>query len=534
LTGNNYILTIAIDKYKDNSFKFLNNAKFDAIRLQNLLTEKYGFEDVQESLFDSQANRANIIDALNHLSGVLTVNDKLIIYFAGHGLINPKSKKGYWLPYDATHNYINNSTIIDSIETIDAKHILIISDSCFAGTLLTQTRGIDVNKHYSKLEEKKSRWILASGREEKVSDGLPGKGSPFANSLINFLEKNKNKYFSFSELAVIVTKETGSIANQQPIWGQIDTNRIESGQMVFKIKARKGETKTGWEANFQAFCDAKETRPEWPYISKENPETKSLGIWCMDQRRFKKAKTLDPIKEQRLYDAGFIFNPTVQKFFNGFGKFLAFMHDTGYDYVPRNLRTKYKEEEAWLRLQQRTFKKNLCDPKNPKSYPLYRYEILERNGIKLDTKTIEDTWPQFKRDIIEFYKNHLRFLTIPSQSSKNKHINDLGDKVNDYMRRWKENRLDEEKVAFLAQYIDKDYGLNKHKRAFEKRIEELKIFQNGDRTKIPKQGKEDITGLGDWYAQIMSALKPDTLKSLPKWKIDRLVEEKIITKRLNK
>jgi hypothetical protein len=298
--------------------------------------------------------------------------------------------------------------------------------------------------------------------------------------------------------------------------------------MVFKIKTRTGETKMGWEANFQAFCDAKETRPEWPYISKENPKTKSLGIWCMDQRRFKKAKTLDPTKEQRLYDAGFIFNPTVQKFFNGFGKFLAFMHDTGYDYVPRNLRTKYKEEEAWLRLQQRTFKNNPCDPKNPKSYPLYRYEILKRNGIKLDTNTIEDTWPKFKIDIIEFYKKHLRFLTIPSQSSKNKHINDLGDKVNDYMRSWKNNRLDEEKVAFLAQYIDKDYGLNKHKRAFEKRIEELKIFQNGDRTKIPKQGRDDKTKLGQWYAQVMSAFNPSTVKSLPQWKIDRLKEEKII------
>jgi uncharacterized caspase-like protein len=221
LNGKNYILTIAIDKYKDNSFKLLNNAKFDAKRFQTILIEKYGFDDVQDPLLDALASRANIIDALNNLGGVLTGNDKLIIYFAGHGLIHPKTKKGFWIPYDATHNsshnYINNSTIIDSIEAIDAKHILVISDSCFAGTLLTQTRGFDVNKHYIKLDEKKSRWLLASGREEKVSDGLPGKGSPFANSLISFFENNKATCFSFSELAVNVTKDTGSIANQQPI-----------------------------------------------------------------------------------------------------------------------------------------------------------------------------------------------------------------------------------------------------------------------------------------------------------------------------
>ncbi len=536
LNEKNYILSIAIDKYKDSSFKLLNNAKFDADRLQTILIDKYGFDEIQEPLFDSLATRAEIIDALTNLGSTLTMNDKIIIYFAGHGLIHPKTKKGFWIPFDATHNssnnYINNSTIIDSIEAIDAKHILVVSDSCFAGTLLTQTRGSDTERHYSKLDEKKSRWLLASGREEKVSDGLAGQGSPFANSLIAYLEKNKNKCFSFSELAVNVTKETGSMANQQPVWGQIAAFRYEGGEMVFKIKTRIGASKSGWEANFQAFCDAKETRPEWPYISKENPETKSLGIWCMEQRRFKKNKSLDPIREQRLHDAGFIFTPTVQKFFNGFGKFLAFMHNTGYSYVPRNLRTKYNEEYAWLKLQQTTYKKNLCDPKNPKSYPLYRYEILKKNGINLETKTNEDTWPQFKIDIETFYKTHAKFLTIPSQSSKDGHIKELGNKVNDYMDSWKNDRLDNRKVAFLEKYIDKDYKFNKDKRAFEKRITELNNFQNGDRTKIPKQGKDDITKLGQWYAQIMSALKPGTTKSLPQWKIDRLKEEKIIPNKL--
>jgi hypothetical protein len=233
----NYILLIAIDKYDDGSFPTLNNAKLDAERFVKVMTDKYGFALVQEPLFDSEANRKNIVEALNSLSVFLTANDSIIIYFAGHGSINPKTKKGYWIPSDAAKSvsdYIPNSTVIDAIEGIEAKHILLISDSCFAGTFLTQTRA-ETDNHYSKLAEKKSRWLLASGREELVSDGQPGVGSPFAVSLNDFLEKNISKIFSLSELIVQVAKVTGSVTKQQPISAHIENVGHEGGQMVFEL-----------------------------------------------------------------------------------------------------------------------------------------------------------------------------------------------------------------------------------------------------------------------------------------------------------
>jgi len=532
MKGKNYILSIAIDKYLDISFNKLNNAKLDAKRIQNVLIEKYNFETILDSLTDNLAKRASIIDSLCHLSGFLTSNDNIIIYFAGHGQIHPKSNIGYWIPYDAAHNstsnFINNTTVIDCIKAIDAKHILIISDSCFSGTFLLNSRGNDSSKHYAKLEEKKSRMLLASGREETVSDGEPGFGSPFANALINFLESNKEKYFSFSELAVKVAKATGGTVNQQPVWGHLSSFPNEGGEMVFKLKTHTGKSKNGWDAKFQEFCDARETRPEWPYISKENPDTKSLGIWCIEQRHFKRKKTLSQEREQKLHNAGFIFTPNIHKFFNGFGKFLAFMHNTGFDYIPNHLRTKYNEELAWLTLQQKSYRNNPCDSNNPKSYPQYRYDILKKNGIELNINRVEDAWPQFKIDLAKFYEKNEKFITIPSQVSSIIHIAALGNKLNDYMVAWKKNRLSDEKVKFISQYVDKDYQLNRDKRAFEKKLKEFREFQNGNSKKIPKQGKEDITKLGQWYAGIMTAIKPNRSKKLPAWKIARLREEKII------
>lgn len=237
MKGENYLLTISIDRYIDKSYPTLNNPKLDANRFIKVLTERYGFKLVQEPILDEAANRKNIIEAINNLSNFITPDDNIIIYFAGHGTIHPKTKKGYWIPNDAgtsISDYIPNSTIIDGIAGIEAKHLLLISDSCFAGTFLNLNRDASDN-HYKKLDALKSRWIFSSGRQEVVSDGQPGVGSPFALSLNDFLEKNTNEYFSVSELMVAVSKSTGTIAKQQPISAHIENVGHEGGQMIFKL-----------------------------------------------------------------------------------------------------------------------------------------------------------------------------------------------------------------------------------------------------------------------------------------------------------
>jgi hypothetical protein len=236
----NFLLNIAINKYDKGVFSPLNNAVQDATRLEKILIEKYGFELVQESLFNENANRKNIIESINSLASTLTEDDNLIIHFAGHGSIHPKTKKGFWIPQDASNSisdYIPNSTIVDSISGIDAKHILLILDSCFSGTFLAQTRAA-AGFHYLKLNESKSRFVLSSGRHEEVSDGQPGAGSPFSIILNEFLEKNSSKPFSVTELATAVSKGTGSITRQQPIFAHIEGVGHQDGQMVFNLSKR--------------------------------------------------------------------------------------------------------------------------------------------------------------------------------------------------------------------------------------------------------------------------------------------------------
>ncbi|TGN22538.1 caspase family protein [Empedobacter tilapiae] len=234
--GKNYLFVIAIDKYSNGKILPLNNAVLDASKLIKILNNKYSFDLILEPLFNEKATRKNIIDDLNRISYLITKEDSLIIYFAGHGELNPLTNRGYWVPFDADKSisdFVPNSTIIDILSGIDVKHLLLIIDSCFSGSFFNQSRSI--YDHYQKLNSLNSRWIISSGRNEKVSDGSIGEGSPFSIILTEYLNKNSERTFSVGELAVAVTKGVGSISKQQPLFGSIRELGHQNGQLVFNI-----------------------------------------------------------------------------------------------------------------------------------------------------------------------------------------------------------------------------------------------------------------------------------------------------------
>lgn len=234
----NILFTIAIDEYQSNVWPNLNNAVFDVEKISQILIDKYSFEIFHGSLTNSQATRDNIYSAFISIKQFVDSSDNLIILFTGHGQMNPQTKRGYWVPTDGTTNpstLIENSVIKDFIEDIDAKHIWLISDSCFSGTFLTRTRGVIEEKEYTKLTFNKSRWMLASGSEERVSDGQPGQHSPFAKYLIRFLEKNSNVFCSVNEIIKYVTTLTNNNSKQTSRGAFIDNIGHEDGEMVLKL-----------------------------------------------------------------------------------------------------------------------------------------------------------------------------------------------------------------------------------------------------------------------------------------------------------
>jgi hypothetical protein len=244
MPGENRLLVIGIDEYPNTRYKKIANAKLDGNRICKVLQERYGFVLAREPIYDSEATHDNVRDAILDLAQSSYEEDSLIIYYAGHGDQNSQSKKGYWIPADGEDDqkkYIKNSTVLDDLESIQAKHILLISDSCYSGTFISRTRtGGKILKH-DELETRKSRWVFVSGEEEPVSDGKEGEGSPFSIALCNFLEKNVALSVSAGEVFDEVIRVVENKGGQRPQADEIRCESHEGGQLIFRLRTKKND-----------------------------------------------------------------------------------------------------------------------------------------------------------------------------------------------------------------------------------------------------------------------------------------------------
>lgn len=241
----NYLLAVAIDNYSG-EWEKLKNAVNDTTAVVEVLTSKYSFELLLEPLYNEEATKENILSAFNNSINVVGREDNLIIYYGGHGFMHPLTMKGYWVPYGSRKNiadFIPNSEIKDFIESVDSKHTFLITDSCFSGTFLSRTRSSANTELYSSLHNKTSRWMLASGGEESVSDGPAGMNSPFAKYLLKFLNENKNQFCSVLEIIRYVSLLTAHHSKQHPNGAYILNIKHDHGQMILCLKDELLQTK---------------------------------------------------------------------------------------------------------------------------------------------------------------------------------------------------------------------------------------------------------------------------------------------------
>jgi hypothetical protein len=233
-----HALVIGINDYQH--WQDLRQARQDAEGVAALLRKRYGFQDVR-SLYDQEATRAQIEGALRKLTRDLTAQDALLIYFAGHGYYDKLLKNGYWIPAEAhergdnepaTSEWLDNLTLRKYLSTMKARHVLVISDSCFSGSLFRGGR-VDLaakeNAWYRNAIAQPSRWAIASGDLETVPDQ-----SVFARKFAQALEYPKRAVFSASDLAGWLKVEVAQFSNRQPVFGPLDDpGGSPDGEFVF-------------------------------------------------------------------------------------------------------------------------------------------------------------------------------------------------------------------------------------------------------------------------------------------------------------
>ena len=229
--GNYHALVIGINNYR--SVTPLKTAVIDAKMVAELLQKEYGFKVTL--LLD--ATRNQMLDSFDDLRRNLTDTDNLLIYYAGHGHLDADSDRGFWLPVDADANrranWLSNSDIADVVRGTRAKHVLVVADSCYAGTL-TRSLSVQMNAldDFTRLSQKRARTALVSGGMEPVEDAGGGKHSVFAKAFLDALWANTG-VVDMSQLFSSMRRQVVLTAQQTPQYSDIRQVGHEGGDFIF-------------------------------------------------------------------------------------------------------------------------------------------------------------------------------------------------------------------------------------------------------------------------------------------------------------
>ncbi len=184
-----------------------------------------------------------------NLNKTLKTNTQLLIYYAGHGFYDENADKAYWIPTNASmedeSEWLIADRITSQIKANPAKQILLVSDSCYSGTLTrNRTRNLrylksdkEQHEHYlKKMLSKSARILIASGGNEPVTDSGGQDHSIFAQVFIDSLKEMELTSFTAEELFYhqrIKERVAGQVS-QTPKFEIIRQSGHDGGDFIFQ------------------------------------------------------------------------------------------------------------------------------------------------------------------------------------------------------------------------------------------------------------------------------------------------------------
>jgi len=226
--GRQWAVFIAIEKYRE--WGPLHTPVRDAKEIRDILWGQYYIDEVRE-LYDEAATYMGIRELLVSLRSQVSTDDSVFVFYAGHGQTDPETNIGYWIPVDGQRkeagqaNWMPNQMIRQLITELPAKHVFLVSDSCFSGDILDNSRGaspqIDSN-YYRRAYAIPSRQVMTSGASETVPEP-----SEFALRLKNALRYAEDACFDPDYL--FTKAEVRNVQLTRPLLGAIRNTGFQGG-----------------------------------------------------------------------------------------------------------------------------------------------------------------------------------------------------------------------------------------------------------------------------------------------------------------
>lgn len=211
----NLAIVVGINDYQ-NGVPILKTPVSDAETVANILQTQHGYKTYL--ILNQQAKRAALIELLERtLPKLATANDRLLFYFAGHGIAlnGEEGPEGYLIAQDArlgdVSTYLPMSQVHHALLQLPCRHFLGILDCCFAGAFRwSSTRklvAIDLGTIYRErfdrfIQDPAWQVITSAAYDQTALDafnlqgerGQVGNHSPFAAALIEALAGRADVY----------------------------------------------------------------------------------------------------------------------------------------------------------------------------------------------------------------------------------------------------------------------------------------------------------------------------------------------------
>ena len=244
LDRTDYALVFATDQY--DHWSDLVNPIFDSRAIANELKTAYGYK---VEIVENATQELVLKKLREYAEKKYKPLDQLFIFFAGHGTYDQTFGEGFVVTRESQVNdlgkttYLSHNRLRSIVNNVPCEHIFLAMDVCFGGTFdaaLASSRGgeEEVYREQGKAEfitrklTYKTRRYLTSGGKTYVSDGIPGKHSPFAKNFIEALRSRggRDGVLTLPELFTFVER-----LKIQPRFGEFGDNAPGS-DFIFVLK----------------------------------------------------------------------------------------------------------------------------------------------------------------------------------------------------------------------------------------------------------------------------------------------------------
>ena len=326
-----YAIAIGIDQYEDSQVASLENAVSDANTIIDLLKKSCGHSKEKFEVHKLEdAKLKSICHTLKTLKGKVKENDRIIFYYAGHGIALPgqtdegtkpnsqnpdlsglrldNKPRGYLIPADAVmgkhETYLALDQLLELLGDFECRHGLIILDCCYAGSIkwsMTRKRQALLETVYPTILDnyisKKAWFILTSSDEhETANDGMPvdlnpeqqlrksSRNSPFVQFLGKALLEGEADTYPREKDCIITTAELeiylrGEVTNAtSEISG--DKSRQTPQRLIFNDKHEGGE----FVFLLEDLNTVKEELPEDPDVTTEDNPYCGLKSYSLNEQ----------------------------------------------------------------------------------------------------------------------------------------------------------------------------------------------------------------------------------------------------------